>query len=233
VERGSFVFGRKTASKELNMPERTVYDRILKLAKMQNIAIISNSHYSIISICNYEYYQNSKLDEATANPTTNQQPTNTDKNVENIKKKTYPPEFSIFWDAYPSRNGHKVGKMTTYGLWCRVPQAEMASLIEAVKAYSASKTVMEGFIRDPERFLKNLFWHDWVPKANASLKAPPVLEINRQPSDLAASPLTDGVSKIRDFIEVLSKRKGFSPTELDENERRSVLRHQAAEMGVG
>jgi hypothetical protein len=77
---GQFIFGRKTAAKELKMKERTVYDRILKLEKLQNIAIQPNTHYSIVSIINWDTYQDTKDANPTANPTTNQQPTNTYKN---------------------------------------------------------------------------------------------------------------------------------------------------------
>ncbi len=72
LERGQFIFGRKTASKELRMKERTVYDRMLKLGKMENLVIKTNSHYSIISICNYNTYQSQEHDGATGNPTGNQ-----------------------------------------------------------------------------------------------------------------------------------------------------------------
>ena len=87
VKRGQFIFGRKTASKELRMKERTVYDRMLKLAQMQNCVIESNTHYSIVTVCNYDAYQSLNPEEATGNPTTNQQPTNTDNKDNKVNKK--------------------------------------------------------------------------------------------------------------------------------------------------
>jgi hypothetical protein len=87
VKRGQFIFGRKTAAKELRMKEGTVYDRMLKLGQMQNLLIESNTHYSIVTVCNYDAYQFSNTEEATGNPTTNQQPTNTDNKENKVNKK--------------------------------------------------------------------------------------------------------------------------------------------------
>lgn len=106
VERGSFIFGRYTAEKELNINGSTVYKWIKKLQEMEMIEIESNSHYSIITICNYDGYQRSDEQEVTAieqplnsqataieqprnsHVTTIKQPRNTynnDKNVNNIE----------------------------------------------------------------------------------------------------------------------------------------------------
>lgn len=57
IKRGQFIFGRKTAARELGMKESTVWDRIRKLAKMGNVNVKSNSSFSMIEVCNYEQYQ--------------------------------------------------------------------------------------------------------------------------------------------------------------------------------
>jgi len=54
---GSFLFGRHSASKELHMSPSTVWKRILKLKKLEILNIESNSHYSIIYIINWPFYQ--------------------------------------------------------------------------------------------------------------------------------------------------------------------------------
>jgi len=74
---GQFIFGRKAAASELRMKARTVYDRMLKLKKLQNIAIQPNSHYSLISIINWDGYQLINKTCPTPNPTGTQQPSNT------------------------------------------------------------------------------------------------------------------------------------------------------------
>jgi len=60
IKRGQFLFGRKTAAKELKMKPATVYSRMQKLQNMQNISMQSSSHYSVVTVCNYNSYQNAK-----------------------------------------------------------------------------------------------------------------------------------------------------------------------------
>jgi len=65
VERGSFIFGRFVAEDELSIDGSTIYKWIKKLEVENMIAINSNSHYSIITICNYDSYQQNADDEVT------------------------------------------------------------------------------------------------------------------------------------------------------------------------
>jgi len=85
VKRGQFIFGRKVAAKELKMKPTTVQDRIQKLVNMQNLVIKPVTHYSIVTICNYDYYQGDENEETSPNPSTIRQPTVTNKNVKNVK----------------------------------------------------------------------------------------------------------------------------------------------------
>jgi len=106
VKRGQFIFGRKTAAKELKMVERTVHKRMLKLQTMRNCDIKSDTHYSIISILNYDVYQSRKIDEVTGKVTGKGQPSDTNKKDKNeksnsgrSKKETDPrvKEFLKYW----------------------------------------------------------------------------------------------------------------------------------------
>jgi len=88
VKRGQFLFGRNTAAKELKMRPRTVHKRIVKLENMQNLALKSDTHYSIVTICNYDLYQSSQEDEGTGKGTTKGQARDTNKNDKNEKNNT-------------------------------------------------------------------------------------------------------------------------------------------------
>lgn len=61
LEKGQFVTGRKKASEELNMKERTVYDYFKLLEKLQMISINSNNKFSIITVEKWEDYQVEEL----------------------------------------------------------------------------------------------------------------------------------------------------------------------------
>lgn len=96
VDRGSFIFGRFKAEDELNIDGSTIYKWIKRFEDDDMIKIQSNSHYSIISICNYDSYQQFDDDEVAAiqqpcssQVATIQQPSNTTNNAKkdnNVKK---------------------------------------------------------------------------------------------------------------------------------------------------
>jgi hypothetical protein len=89
---GQFIYGQISVSRDLNWPRRTTHDRLKKLERLGNLATQSTPHYTIVSICNWESYQeientiNDVFRQPTANqPPTNRQPTATDKNDKNDK----------------------------------------------------------------------------------------------------------------------------------------------------
>lgn len=110
IRRGQFLFGRNTAAEILSMSPSTVRRRMKFLETEGMISLNVDNQYSLVTICNYEDYQNEKnksgqpLDnQRTTNGqrtdserTTNGQPTDTNNNEnnadnENNENKT-PPE---------------------------------------------------------------------------------------------------------------------------------------------
>lgn len=83
LEKGQFVTGRKKASEELKMKERTVYDYFKLLEQLQMISIKSNNKFSIVTVKKWEDYQVEEL-KINNKTTTTQQQSNTNKNVKNI-----------------------------------------------------------------------------------------------------------------------------------------------------
>jgi hypothetical protein len=57
IGRGEMLFGRLAAENELFIDGSTIYKCIKKLEALGNIVIKSSSHYSVITICNYDRYQ--------------------------------------------------------------------------------------------------------------------------------------------------------------------------------
>lgn len=57
VPRGSFITGRKKLSQELGMSEQEVRTCLNKLKKSKNLTIKATNQFSIISINNYDLYQ--------------------------------------------------------------------------------------------------------------------------------------------------------------------------------
>ena len=90
---GQFIFGRHSAAKSLKMKPSSVWKRIKKLETIENLTIESNTHYSVVSICNWGSYQyeyepgeQGKEQPSDNQGTTKEQPRNTDKNLKNLKK---------------------------------------------------------------------------------------------------------------------------------------------------
>jgi hypothetical protein len=69
--------------------------------------------------------------------------------------------FNDFWNIYPGRNGKKIGKDQCREYCKRFKNGEREQILAGVKNYAASRQAVEGFAKDPIRFLKNKAWHDW------------------------------------------------------------------------
>jgi len=57
LQPGQFIFGRNSASKELDLPASTIRNKIAQLEKMGNLSILLDSHFSIIFISRWNDYQ--------------------------------------------------------------------------------------------------------------------------------------------------------------------------------
>lgn len=104
LKRGELIFGRFSAEESLNIDGSTIY-KILKYFESEKmINIKSNSHYTIITICNYDIYQSNNTCEVTAEEqqsnnqvTAEEQPSNTyNKDNKDNKVKNIIPTYSEF-----------------------------------------------------------------------------------------------------------------------------------------
>lgn len=66
---GQLATGRNSLGEQVNLNPRTLYDVLIRLENQQIINITSNNRYSVITICNWEKYQN----DPTTEPTSSQQ----------------------------------------------------------------------------------------------------------------------------------------------------------------
>jgi len=79
-------------------------------------------------------------------------------------------DFDEFWLAYPRRHGVRVGRLATLALFRKIPEDDWTKVITAATNYSTSNQVIDGYARDPERFLKKDYWRDWLDKPKAESK---------------------------------------------------------------
>ncbi|PVH26264.1 hypothetical protein [Sphingobacterium corticibacter] len=110
VKRGEIVTGRIVLASELRMSEQQVRTALNRLKSTNEITIKTTNKNSVISIVNYDFYQDVDSEQPAKQPTgnqqiTNQQPTNnqqstTNKNEKNIKnEKKERREESIKFDS--------------------------------------------------------------------------------------------------------------------------------------
>jgi hypothetical protein len=89
IKRGQMLTGRKALAKETGINESKIR-RLLNLYEIDSkVTIKKTTKYSIISITNYDLYQESDQQTANKRPTSDQQVTTNknDKNEDNVKKK--------------------------------------------------------------------------------------------------------------------------------------------------
>ena len=96
---GQFIFGRKSAAKELRMKPSSIRNRMKKLENMRNLDMQPDTHYTIITITNWSSYQlvEKKEDsEEDRHRTTKGQPKDTDKNDKKEKKNLFVEDSNEF-----------------------------------------------------------------------------------------------------------------------------------------
>ena len=89
---GDFVFGRRVAASELNMSEREIRTAVDSLKTSRNIAVKTTNKYSIISVLNWDTYQQTENinDQQNDQQLTNKRPTTDHKQeVKNKRIKEY------------------------------------------------------------------------------------------------------------------------------------------------
>lgn len=96
-----------------------------------------------------------------------------------VKERLSDKDFELLWKIYPQRHGKKVGKKECLDYFLQaISREEFPSLMVAVENYAVSKDAIEGYAKDPIRFLKKDRWKDWIeppektlPKHHSGLKA--------------------------------------------------------------
>jgi len=164
---GQFIFGRHKASKLLKMKPSSVRNRMEKLKNLKKVDIQADSHYSVITILNWEIYQGKgqAKGQAQDNQRTGtgqaEDTYNNDKKGKNDKKEQIgDKDFNNFWELYPKRKGMKVGKKQCQEFWKKIKEEDISLILIGTKNYAESPQAQEGYAKDPIRFLRHELWQD-------------------------------------------------------------------------
>jgi len=113
------------------------------LTKRGMITTTKTTRGMIITVCNYEFYQDPKNyetnNETNTKPTRNQQPSDTiNKNKKNVRnnKGGFEESFQTFWDTFHEKTGkQKTDKESAIKHWKKLSRPEQEKAIENVKPY--------------------------------------------------------------------------------------------------
>ena len=101
-------------------------------------------------------------------------PKSTQSKVKESKENIYVTFFDEFWKLYPKRKGKKLGKSTCLSWWKKYAENDYDKIIAATKNYAVSDAAKNNFARDPIRFLKSEYWHDWLDVEKPCDNIPPM-----------------------------------------------------------
>lgn len=136
------------------------------LTKETMITTTKTTRGMIVTICNYDYYQNPKnyeTDSETDNETDNEQ-TGINKNVkndnkDNAQKRRFMPDndFLKFWDLY----GKKKDRLKCEKKFSKLTKTEKEKIFSTLPAYVASQPDPQ-FRKNPFSYLNGQCWEDEI-----------------------------------------------------------------------
>jgi hypothetical protein len=95
IKRGQFIFGRLTASRDLGIPRSSIRNIIGFLERCGNLTLKKDSHYSIVTVRNYDIYQRIENYYGTGKRTGKGQAKDTNKEAEEEAKERSSPEGDL------------------------------------------------------------------------------------------------------------------------------------------
>ena len=170
---GDFVFGLNKASEELAMSIRSIRTIINFLKKSQNLTIKTTNKFSIISIVNWDIYQQTETTIDKQNdkpPTSYRQATDNKQEHKNIRTKEYTKEFLDFYSAYPN----KKEKPAAFKAWEKLngQRPPLETILTAINKQIEWRKNANGEFRpewkNPATWLNKGCWDDEVKEVKPS-----------------------------------------------------------------
>ena len=172
IPRGSFVTSVNKLSLELSLTPDEIRTALTHLVKTGELTKQTTSKNTVISVVNYDLFQETSQTNPKQIPNDSQTNPNNRRNKEKEEgKNNIPPisplgRFEDFWKAYP-RDGNKAIAEVNY---CRIflndCNLSEDSLVKAAENYAEYVKVLNrtgDFITKPENFLKNNYFVDFLP----------------------------------------------------------------------
>ena len=167
IKKGELLTGRLKLADDLKLSEQQIRTSLNRLKSTNEITIKSTSQYSIISINNWEEYQqiNQASNQQVTNnqPTSNQQVTTTKECKERKEhKEIYNDQFEIFYKKYPL----KKSKDNAYSKFCSILKNKKATFEQIMTGLDnyineiKIKGTEKQYIKHPSTWLNQGCWDD-------------------------------------------------------------------------
>jgi hypothetical protein len=69
--------------------------------------------------------------------------------------------FDHFWQAYPRRNGRRLGKGLSEKRWVKMTLEDKRAAYRGAKNYAIDCDAGRNIAKDPDRWLRDRLWEDW------------------------------------------------------------------------
>lgn len=157
VGRGQLAWGDRKLSERWRWSKNKVNKFLKELVKEQQISVVQSNVVHMITILNYDLYQDNSATECTADDTASD--TTKWPIIRTIKKDKniiYSPMFEKFWEIY-TRKG---SKSIAYQQWTKIgiekDDLMFAQMSNHVVAYVEATARI--YLKDAERYLKTKLW---------------------------------------------------------------------------
>ena len=166
---GQFLTGRKKIADAAKVSESLVEKILNYLETEQQIKQMKTTKFRVITILNWDTYQNNES-KSNNSVTTARQQRDTYKNEKNDKKKKEDTSasadaFTQFWDAYPK----KELKKKTEELWkTKKLDSHLPEILRFVVSAKNTDRWKKGYIKAPPVFLRGECWNDDLTSYNDS-----------------------------------------------------------------
>lgn len=181
IKRGQLPTGRAQLAYELKLSEQKIRTSLSKLKLTNEITTKSTKKGTIITLCNYESYQDSTPESNQQKPRKDSRQVTTieeDKEEKNKEEGVLELElfdsvlpFPDYWDMYD----YKKGREDCEKIYSKISESDRAVIKETLPKYIAS-TPDKTYRLKPLKYLKTKAWNDEIiPRNNLSSQS------NRKP----------------------------------------------------
>jgi hypothetical protein len=169
IGRGQLWTSIGNLAKEIGLSEKQIRNSLKKLERTNEISIKGASKGTMITVCKYDSYQDTKEDkgEQTGNPkanegqakgeqgATNNNDNNTNNDNNRNKQDNY--DFTLFWDAYNKKNDRAACELK----WSKLKDSNKELIMQHVPKY-VKQTPEKKYRKNPLTYLNKQTWLDSI-----------------------------------------------------------------------